>query len=42
MKSRKMASVILPAGQQRRDRCKEQTFGLGGRTRGWDDLREWH
>ena len=41
MKSRKMAAVILLAGQQRRDSCKEQTFGLSGRTRGWDDLREW-
>ena len=41
MKSRRMALVILPAGQKRRDRCKEQTFGLSGRTRGWDNLREW-
>ena len=22
--------------------CKEQTFGLCGRRRGWDDLREYH
>ena len=26
--------------QQKRHRCKEQTFGLCGRQRGWDDLRE--
>ena len=25
-----------------RHRCKEQTFGLRGRRRGWDDLREYH
>ena len=30
--------MILHAGQQRRHRCKEQTFGLSGRRRGWDDL----
>ena len=24
----------------KRDRCKEQTFGVCGRRRGWDDLRE--
>ena len=28
--------------QQKRHRCKEQTFGLCGRRRGWDDLREQH
>ena len=28
------------SGQQRRNRYKEQTFGLNGRRRGWDDLRE--
>ena len=26
--------------QQKRHRRKEQTFGLSGRRRGWDDLRE--
>ena len=31
---------ILHAGQQRRHRSKEQTFGLSGRRQGWDDLRE--
>ena len=24
------------------DRCIEQTFGLCGRRRGWDDMREQH
>ena len=28
--------------QQKRHRYKEQTFGLCGRRRGWDDLREYH
>ena len=41
MESRKMVLTILPTGQQRRHRRKEQTFALGGR-RGWDDLREQH
>ena len=41
MESRKMVLTILYTGQQRRHRCKEQTFALGGR-RGWDDLREQH
>ena len=27
-------------GQKKRHRCIEQTFGLCGRRRGWDDLRE--
>ena len=26
----------------KRHRCIEQCFGLYGRGRGWDDLREWH
>ena len=26
----------------KRHRCIEQSFGLCGRGRGWDDLREWH
>ena len=37
MKARKMVQMILFAGQQRRHRSKEQTFGLSGRRR-WDDL----
>ena len=36
-----MVLMILRTEQQRRNRHKEQTFGLGGR-RGWDDLREKH
>ena len=28
------------ARQQKRHRCIEQSFGLCGRKRGWDDLRE--
>ena len=42
MESRKMVLTMLHAGEQRRHRCKEQTFGLSGRRRGWDDLREYH
>ena len=37
---RKMIPTVLHAGQQRRDKCKEQTFGFSGRRREWDDLRE--
>ena len=39
---RKMAMMTLYARQQKRHRCIEQTFGLCGRGRGWDDLGEWH
>ena len=39
---RKTVLTILHTGQQRRHRCKEQTFGFSGRSRGWDDLREQH
>ena len=28
--------------QQKRHWCIEQSFGLCGRGRGWDDLEEWH
>ena len=34
--------MTLYARQQKRHRCVEQTFGLRGRGRGWDDLEEWH
>ena len=37
---RKTAMMIPHVGQQRRYRCKEQTFGLSGRRQEWDDLRE--
>ena len=40
MESRKMVLIILFAGQQRRRRHKEQTFGQSSGGRGWDDLRE--
>ena len=32
----------LYARQQKRHRCIEQSFGLCGRGKGWDDLGEWH
>ena len=35
-----MVTMTLYARQQKRHRCKEQTFGLCGRRRGQDDLRE--
>ena len=34
--------ITLYARQQKRHRCIEQSFGLYGRGRGWDDLGEWH
>ena len=37
----KMVMMTLYVRQQKRHRC-EQTFGLCGRGRGWDDLGEWH
>ena len=37
---RKMVMMTLYVRQQKRHRCKEQSFGLCGRRRGWDDLRE--
>ena len=44
MEFREMVLMILLAGQQRRHRCKEQTFGLlwekANDGRRWDDLRE--
>ena len=39
MEFRKTVPIILHTGQQRKHRCKEQTFGLSRRL-GWDDLRE--
>ena len=42
MEFRKMVVVNLYARQQKRHGDKEQTFGLCGRRRGWDDLRDWH
>ena len=42
MEFRKMVMMTLYVRQQKRHRYKEQTFGLCGRRRGWDDLREQH
>ena len=39
---RKMVTITLYARQQKRHRCIEQSFGLCGRGRGWDDWGEWH
>ena len=39
MEFRKMVTTTL-LRQQKRQKYKEQTFGLGGRMQGWDDLRE--
>ena len=35
-----MVMITLYVRQQKRHRCKEQTFGFCGRGRGWDDLGE--
>ena len=37
-----MVTITLYAKQKKRHRCTEQTFGLCGRRRGWDVLREQH
>ena len=42
MEFRKMVTITLYARQQKRHRCIEQSFGLCGRGRGWDNLEEWH
>ena len=42
MEFRKMVRITLYARQKKRHRCIEQTFGLNGRWRGRDDLREQH
>ena len=41
MEFRKMVTMTLYVRQQKRHRCKEQTFRLCGRRWGWDDLREY-
>ena len=38
MEFRKMVIITLYARQQKRHRCIEQSSGLCGRGRGWDDL----
>ena len=40
MEFKKIVTITLYAKQKKRYRCTEQTFGLCGRRRGWDDLRE--
>ena len=40
MEFRKKVMMTLYARQQKRHRCREQTFGLDGRRQGWDDLTE--
>ena len=42
MEFRKMVTITLYTRQQMRHWCIEQSFGLCGRGRGWDDLGEWH
>ena len=37
-----MVMITLYEIQQKRHRCIEQSVGLCGRGRGWDDLGEWH
>ena len=37
-----MVTITLYAKQKKRHRYTEQNFGLCGRRRGWDDLREQH
>ena len=39
MEFRKMVTMTLYARQQKRHRCKQQTFVLCGRRRGWDDSK---
>ena len=40
MEFRKMAMMTLYVRQQKRHRCKEQSFGLCGKKQRWDDLKE--
>ena len=42
MEFRKMVTITWCTRQQKRHWCIEQSFGLCGRGRGWDDLGEWH
>ena len=35
-----MVAITLYVRQQKRHICMKQSFGLCGRGRGWDDLRE--
>ena len=40
MEFRKMVTMTLYVRQQKRHRCKVQSFGLCGRRQGWDHLKE--
>ena len=42
MEFRKILTITLYVRQQKRHRCIEQSSGLRGRGRGWDDLGERH
>ena len=42
MEFRKMVTITLCTRQQKRYWCIEQSYGLCGRGRGWDDLWEYH
>ena len=42
MEFRKTVTITLYTRQQKRHWYIEQSFGLCGRGRGWDDLGEWH
>ena len=42
MEFRKMVTITLCTRQQKRHWCIEQSFGLYGTGRGWDDLGGWH
>ena len=37
-----LQTITLCMRQQKRHWCIEQSFGLCGRGRGWEDLGEWH
>ena len=39
---KKDGKITLYARQHKRHRCIEQSYGLCGRGRGWEDLGEWH
>ena len=42
MEFRKIVTITLYVRQQESHKCIEQSFGLCGRGRGWDDLGEGH
>ena len=42
MEFRKMVTITLCTRQQKRHWCIDQSYGLCGRGRGWEDLGEWY